>query len=69
MGLNMPSVPNNVKEQLKAHYLGIDPGKSGGMALCNDNGRMIDYTPMISSDYDLVEYLKDLHGIIIKSLG
>lgn len=51
------------------NYLGIDPGAKGGLALVDDNGKIIEIMPMPSIDVfaDTLERWKPKHVAIEKS--
>lgn len=40
-------------------YLGIDPGQSGGLALLDRKGAVVDVSKMPDTEGDLVEYLRE----------
>lgn len=44
------------------HYMGIDPGKDGGLALIDDSGEIHSYTIMFSTLHETYTYLKDWQG-------
>lgn len=55
----MPTLPDN---EASDNYLGIDPGKSGGLALIHSslrNSKILQYSFMPESDYDLYKVLRD----------
>lgn len=40
-------------------YLGIDPGESGGLAILDYNGSIIDASPMPNTEHDCAEYFRE----------
>jgi len=40
-------------------YLGIDPGKSGALALLDESGSVVDASPMPETQRDVVDYLSE----------
>lgn len=43
----------------KTFYLGIDPGQSGGLAIVDEHGAVIDTTPMPVTEHEVAEYLRE----------
>lgn len=41
------------------HYIGIDPGKGGGMALLADDGRVVDVRKMPETERDLADIFEE----------
>ena len=57
--ITMPTLPD---DKTVENYLGIDPGKSGGLALIRSslrNSKILDWVVMPASDYDLYKVLRD----------
>lgn len=44
------------------HYIGIDPGAHGGIAVVNSEGRVIDIIKMPETPKDILDYLQSLTG-------
>ena len=44
-------------------YLGIDPGKSGGIAYVTQGGLLLEYHPMPSTDYDIWKIFRGNKGV------
>ncbi len=44
------------------HYIGIDPGAHGGIAVVDSSGKVIDITKMPDTPKDILDYLQSLMG-------
>lgn len=45
------------------NHIGIDPGKSGGLALLTADGTLIDVVKMPAGDHDMLDLLEEWKGI------
>ena len=40
-------------------YAGVDPGQSGGFAILTEDGELVDASPMMDTEKDVSDYLKE----------
>ena len=57
---------------MSRYVIGIDPGLSGGIAVLDSDGKIIDYTSMPQTPQDILEYLSQFKSdsrCVIEDVG